>query len=199
MNQVWERITAVRSLGAGYLWVSLAHTQLISQNNLIWYAINEQEYVRADQLSIFTPSTFQGVELTGTPERAFAWMVFDMWASTEPGVPATAGAPLFKRYTRVPIFEEQLVGDRFWYRVGPDQWLEQGKCLIPPPSHGSPSDGGTPLGQVRRRSQNHVESGTGESLAKILSNPAGQVFVADRPKGTRSWKSRTKVVYQSRT
>jgi hypothetical protein len=127
-------ITAVRSLGAGYLWVSLAHTQPISQNNLAWYAINEQEYVRADQLSIFTPSTFQGVKLTGTPERAFAWMVFDMWASTEPGVPAAAGAPLFKRYTRVPIFEEQLVGDRFWYRVGPDQWLEQGNVGMVKPS-----------------------------------------------------------------
>ncbi len=127
-------IIPVRSLGAGYVWVSLAHTQTITQNNQLWYQINSDEYVQANQLSIFSPSTFQGVKLTGTPERSFAWMVFDMWTSTAPGVSAATGAPLLKRYTLVPIFEEQLVGDRFWYRVGPDQWVEQGNVGMVKPS-----------------------------------------------------------------
>ncbi|MCL4298215.1 MAG: L,D-transpeptidase [Anaerolineae bacterium] len=130
--QVYETtgITPVRSLGAGYVWVSLANSQPITLNEQAWYVINENEYVQADQLSPFTPSTFQGITLTGTPGQPFAWLVFDMWASTAPGVPAGSGAPLFKRYTRVTIFEEQLVGDRYWYRIGPDQWLEQGNLGI---------------------------------------------------------------------
>jgi len=127
-------LTPVRSLGAGYLWVSLTHSQPISQHNQIWYVINEHEYARGDQSSIFTPSTFRGVRLTGTPERPFARMIFDMWISATPGVPALKGAPLLKRYTLVPIFEEQWVGARVWYRVGPDQWLEQGNLGLVKPS-----------------------------------------------------------------
>lgn len=119
-------ITPVRSLGAGYLWVSLTNTQLISLNQQAWYAINPAEVVRADQLALFTPSTFQGVTLTHAPDYSFGWLIFDMWASSAPGVPAGSGAPLFKRYTTVTIFEEQLVGERMWYRIGPDQWIEQG-------------------------------------------------------------------------
>ena len=49
-------------------------------------------------------------------------------------LPALKGAPLLKRYTLVPIFEEQWVGDRVWYRVGPDQWLEQGNLGLVKPS-----------------------------------------------------------------
>jgi hypothetical protein len=137
-------ITPVRSLGAGYVWVSLAHTSTVVQNNQMWYQINPDEYVQADQLSLFTPSTFHGVELKATPERSFAWMVFDMWTSTAPGVPAIKGAPLLKRYTLVSIFEEQLVGDRVWYRVGPEQWLEQGNLSVvkasPRPEEIGPAD-----------------------------------------------------------
>lgn len=127
-------ITPVRSLGAGYVWVSLTNTQLITLNQQAWYAINQDEYVRADQLSLFTPSTFQGVTWTRTPEHPFAWLIFDMWTSSAPGVPAVAGAPLFKRYTLVTIFEEQLVGERMWYRIGPDQWLEQGNLGVVKPT-----------------------------------------------------------------
>ena len=127
-------ITPVRSLGAGYVWVSLANSQPITQNEQAWYAINQDEYVRADQLSLFTPSTFQGITLAGTPAHPFAWMVFDMWPSPAPGLTAAGDAPLFKRYNLISIYEEQVVGDRIWYRVGPDQWLEQGNVGIVAPS-----------------------------------------------------------------
>jgi len=53
-----------------------------------------------------------------------------METSTAPGVPALKGAPLLKRTTLVPIFEEQWVGDR----VGPDRWLEQGNLGLVKPS-----------------------------------------------------------------
>jgi hypothetical protein len=138
-------ITAIRPLGIGYVWVSMADTQLITQNDQAWYQINPAEYVPADKLSVFTPSTFVGVELTGTPAHPFAWMIFEMWASTAAGVPAKKGAPLLKRYTLVSIEEEQLVGDRRWYRIGPDMWLEQGNLgivfpLPPRPPEIGPTD-----------------------------------------------------------
>jgi hypothetical protein len=137
-------ITPVRPLGIGYVWVSLADTQLITQNNQAWYQINPAEYVQANRVSTFTPSTFVGVELANTPTQPFAWMIFDMWPSAEAGVPAQKGAPLLKRYTLVSILEEQPVGDRMWYRIGPDMWLEQGNLgLVKPitrPAEIGPAD-----------------------------------------------------------
>ena len=119
-------ITAVRSLDAGYLWVSLANAQPIYENNQGWYLINKDEYVRAEQLSIYTPSAFQGGQLTATPGKPFAWIVSNVWLSAKPGEAPASGAALLKRYTIVWIYEEQQIGDRMWYRVGEDQWLEQG-------------------------------------------------------------------------
>ena len=91
-NNVWvyntSGITPVRSLGAGYVWVSLANSQPITQNEQVWYMINPDEYVRTDQLSLFAPSVFQGIALAGAPAQPFAWLVFDMWPSLRPGVPA---------------------------------------------------------------------------------------------------------------
>ncbi len=57
-----------------------------------------------------------------------------MWISAAPGVLALKGAPLLKRYTLVPIFGEQWMGAGVWYRVGPDQWLEQGNLGLVKPS-----------------------------------------------------------------
>jgi hypothetical protein len=57
-----------------------------------------------------------------------------MWPSPAPGLPAANDAPLFKRYSLISIYEEQVVGDRIWYRIGPDQWLEQGNVGIVAPS-----------------------------------------------------------------
>lgn len=126
-------ITPLRPLGVGYVWVSLTNTQLITQNNQVWYQINPDEYIQVDRISIFTPSTFLGVELTGTPTLPFAWTIFEMWASAEAGAPAMKGAPLLKRYTLVSILEEQVVGDRTWYRIGPDLWLEQANLGVVKP------------------------------------------------------------------
>jgi hypothetical protein len=115
----------VRSLGTGYLWLSLANPQPIYYDDQGWYLINQDEYVLADQLLIYQPSTFQGVALSAQPDQPFAWMVFNAQVSVAPGQPPAQDAPLLSRYTLVTIHEEQRSGDWMWYRVGEDQWVEQ--------------------------------------------------------------------------
>jgi len=128
-----------RSLGAGYVWVSLADTQVISQGKQAWYKINENEYVRADQLDLFTPSTFQGVALSAQPQEIFGWMIFDTYASAEPGAVAGSGAPLLPRYTPITVFEAQQVGEWIWYRIDDTHWVEQrtvGLAIVSPRPEG---------------------------------------------------------------
>ncbi len=124
----------VRTLGAGYLWVSLASAQPVYQDGQAWYLINANEYVQADHLAIYRPSAFQGVALPAHPDRPFAWMVFSARPSARPGEPPAKDAPLLSRYTRLTIDEEQQVGDWMWYRVGENQWIEQRNVGIVKPS-----------------------------------------------------------------
>jgi hypothetical protein len=122
-----EALNPVRSLGAGYLWVSLHSTQPIVDNGRTWYRINANEYVQADQIAIYRPSQFKGVALAAHPEHAFAWMVYPAQPSLRPGEAPAADTPWVGRYTQVTIYEEQKVGDWWWYRIGPYQWVEQRK------------------------------------------------------------------------
>jgi len=123
-----------RSLGAGYLWISLADTDPISQDGFLWYHINVNEYVRGDYLAIYEPSAFQGVALPSHPDKPFAWLVFGAQVSAAPGEDPSQGAVWLPRYTPVTIFEEQQVGEWTWYRIGESQWVEQRKVGVVTPS-----------------------------------------------------------------
>jgi hypothetical protein len=119
-------IAPTRSLGAGYVWVSLADPRPFAQDGQTWYKLNSDEYVRADYLAIYTPSTFHGVALPAHPDKPFGWIVSSMLkASFTPGAAPASDAPLLPRYTLVTIYEEKQVGDWIWYRVGDNRWIEQ--------------------------------------------------------------------------
>lgn len=124
----------VRSLGTGYLWLSLANPQPIYYYDQAWYLINQDEYVGANQLVIYESSTFQGVALSALPDKPFAWLVFNAQVSAAPGQMPAQNAPLLSRYTLVTIYEEQQSGDWMWYRVGEDQWVEQRNVGMVKPS-----------------------------------------------------------------
>ena len=68
--------TPVRSLGAGFLYVSLADARPIVVGDQTWYLINPGEYVNAKDLAIIRPSAFHGITLTATPDKPFGWMVY---------------------------------------------------------------------------------------------------------------------------
>ncbi len=124
----------VRSLGAGYLWVSLANPRPVDHDGQAWYLINANEYVRADYLSIYSASAFQGVALPAHPDRPFAWMVYSAQSSARPGEAPAKDAPLLSRYALVTIYEEQQVGEWAWYRLGENQWIEQRNVGVVRPS-----------------------------------------------------------------
>jgi hypothetical protein len=126
-----QGLSPTRTLDPGYVWVTLADSNPIRFLDQAWYAINADEFVQADYLEIYQPATFQGMAIT-VPKR-FAWMIFDAWSAAVPGELPGDNTILFKRYDQVTIYETERVEDRDWYRVGPDQWLEQGMVGIVQP------------------------------------------------------------------
>lgn len=121
-------ISPVRLLDPGYVWVTLADIQPFQVDHTQWYLINQDEYVQADYLQIFQPSAFHGLERPSS--EIFAWIVFDTWTATAPGVLPGNDSVLLKRYTIVSILDEQLFEDRIWYQVDEQHWVEQGMVGI---------------------------------------------------------------------
>jgi len=112
-----------RRLGTGFIWVSV-------QDQTTWegqdyYRINPGEYVAAEALSFYTPSTFQGVALATQPESPFAWILKPVQPSLTAGGELNPEAPVHQRYDLVQIYATEHLQDQVWYLIGPDQWINQ--------------------------------------------------------------------------
>lgn len=126
-------LVPARNLGRGYLWVSVE--EQITHEGGSYYRINADEFVRADTLSPYNPSRFQGVALAAQPERPFAWILQTVRPSRTPGGPPDPDAPDHVRYQVVQIFATQGLGHQVWYLIGPHQWINQiyvGKVELAP-------------------------------------------------------------------
>ncbi len=126
-----QGLPPTRLVDSGYVWVTLAAVDPILYDEQVWYAVNANEYIQADYLELYQPSKFRGV-VVSTP-TTFAWVVFDVYTAAGPGELPGDNTVLLTRYTIVPIEETRLVEDRNWYRVGYNQWVEQGMVAIVTP------------------------------------------------------------------
>jgi hypothetical protein len=107
----------------GYVWVSVQGRTAYEGRD--YYQINADEYVPAEALRIYRPSTFQGVILAGQPERPFAWVLRAVQPLLTPQGAVNDTAPVYQRYELVQIFAAERQGDQVWYLVGTDQWINQ--------------------------------------------------------------------------
>ncbi len=119
-----EQVTPLRTLGTGYLWVSLTNSHPISVDNQAWYMINKNEYVPMEHLAIYTPSTFQGITVTSQPTMPFGWLVYYVRPSITPGI-VTTQTPYLYRYQLITISAVTKITTTNWYQVGENQWVEE--------------------------------------------------------------------------
>jgi LysM repeat protein/lipoprotein-anchoring transpeptidase ErfK/SrfK len=112
-----------RNLGTGYIWVSVQGESIY--NGQTWYQINPGEYMRAEDLWLYTPSSFHGVSLAAQPERPFAWILQTITPRLAPAGPTNPEAAAYGRYQLVQILAAEQVGDQIWYLIGPHQWVNQ--------------------------------------------------------------------------
>jgi LysM repeat protein len=129
-----------RWLGAGFIWVSVGDR--VTHDGRDYYEINADEYVAAEALSVYSPSTFRGVALEGQPERPFAWILQPVQPRILPGGEVNLTAPVYQRYDLVQIFATEYLGSQVWYLVGPHQWINQiyvGKVTRTEPPAGMPA------------------------------------------------------------
>lgn len=113
----------VRNVGDGFLYVTI-RTPILGDDGLVWYMINFGEYVQGKDLTLVNHSQFTGYQVNAQPQRPFAWMITDYWASDEPG-----GEPVGSKLPRYTFFEiHDAVKDSegwIWYDMGNGRWMRQ--------------------------------------------------------------------------
>jgi lipoprotein-anchoring transpeptidase ErfK/SrfK len=91
-----------------------------------WVEINQNEWVRQENLQIVEPSTFTGVFIQGEPVHPFGWFLNDLYASDRPGGAAVIDRNmLFFRYQIAYIYTTVNIDGYDWYLVGPGKWVQQ--------------------------------------------------------------------------
>lgn len=119
-------------LGSGFVFVSLAGASPVSFGGQSWYQLHQGGWVAADRVLPYSPSHFQGIEVSTPPDHPFAWVLADSPLSTAAGAKPVAGAPHVVRYERLTLLEQQDVNGVAWYRVGPEEWISQYRMGIVP-------------------------------------------------------------------
>ena len=112
----------VREFIEGDNWVSVMGS--VEYNGETWYEINSGEFIRAEHLALTRPSHFQGVRLAEQPQYPFGWINRDINPSPTPGGEPRADV-LLRRYEMINIFGQEQIGEKLWYMIGPDLWVEQ--------------------------------------------------------------------------
>jgi len=83
-------------------------------------------YVRGDEVSRVTLPSSPGLTFSRTPDRPFGWVIAGgSCTSHTPGGALDPQGICFTRHSVVQVYDVQRVDEWNWYKVGPDQWLEQ--------------------------------------------------------------------------
>jgi hypothetical protein len=97
-------------------------------------------FVRDSDVEKATIAGRRGMQFSRTPDRPFGWVVSGGSCSqTSPGSGSYSGNCYVLHHV-VQIYGSEQVGDWTWYRIGPDEWLEQRTLSIVFPD-GTPPDG----------------------------------------------------------
>jgi hypothetical protein len=112
------------------------------QENVIVYRTGFG-YVREDEVELATIASRKGMAFSRTPDRPFGWIAV--------GGTCTQTGPDNGDYTGncyvlhhiVQIYGSEQVGDWTWYRIGPEEWVEQRKLSLVFPDPTPPEGVGT--------------------------------------------------------
>jgi hypothetical protein len=118
----------------------VTYIDIVNIDGKSYYNLGYNQWMRSgDILRHIEPIDFSGVEVQATPPRPFGWALNYFNTFQSPGVGAEISGSL-ARHALIQVFDTVTIGDRDWYLVGPDQWIEQRRVALVFPRSEPPSD-----------------------------------------------------------
>jgi hypothetical protein len=114
----------VRYGALGTTWVSIKD-EVRTEDGHIWYRVDEEEYVMAEDVLLASPSTFRGVSLGDSDHTPVGFVAAtSLNVRARPGVAAdNPPVTALPRYTMVSILGQEIVDGESWYQIGSDHYV----------------------------------------------------------------------------
>ncbi len=92
-----------------------------------YYLLTDDTWINGtDVIKEVYPTPFRGVLMNGTtPIRPFGWVVSARLTHVTPGWDSPTSDRMLNRYEFVEVYETETIYGFDWYRIGPDEWVEQ--------------------------------------------------------------------------
>lgn len=114
---------AYRQIEEGFVYFSWI--QRFEDDGDVAYMIVPGVYIHSKDVSRLSPPKYRGLTLTSTPAMEFAWVLVGTETRISPGIDAPGTGRTFNRFDLVWIYESENIGGLDWYRIGPEDWIEQ--------------------------------------------------------------------------
>lgn len=125
-----------QAIDPGFNYASWLECQVIDGKAI--YMIEPGIYIRGGpDCSQIATSKFSGLAFYRTPSRPFAWVLGGGYTLREPATAVTSDNWV-NRFQVVNIYEERQIGNRTWYRIGREDWIEQGLVSVVRPEQSKP-------------------------------------------------------------
>jgi hypothetical protein len=134
LDDAYNGENAYRVVEEGFVFFSWI--QRYERGDDVAYMIVPGVYIRSDGVSRLTPPNYRGVSLTRTPSQQFAWVLVQTETRRSPGIDAPLTGRNVYRFEMVWIYESQNIAGLDWYRIGPEDWIEQRRIakVVPDPT-----------------------------------------------------------------
>jgi hypothetical protein len=126
-----------RRMETGFDYVT--YIDLVRVDGKRYFMISPGIWLPGDGVSPIATPTFQSLEFSQTPKNDFGWVLFEVESKRTPGYgQSDPTGNIYVRYNIVHIFDTQELDGIIWYRIGPDEWVDERKVARVTPNPAPP-------------------------------------------------------------
>lgn len=114
----------IRAMSLGYTYITPAETQ---QG---WARLAEGGWISTRNAQVASPSQLSGVIINGHLDMPFAWVLWNLNATSSPAGLVDRETGAYQRYQLVNIYATVNVNGWNWHLVGPNHWINQRNLSI---------------------------------------------------------------------
>jgi len=120
-----NRDRVVRYIDSPLSFISYFDEAVIDGNR--YYMISSGEWMTAVEISrIGSPSRYQGLSFSRTPNQTFGWILYPIEVKQTPGYENDDYSGMYiNRYQVVQVYHVKQISDMKWFMIGPDQWIPE--------------------------------------------------------------------------
>lgn len=137
LDDAFKAENAYRTVEPGFVFFSWI--ERFERDGNVAYMIVPGVYVRGDGMARLNAPTFRGLAFNRTPAQPFAWVLAHAETRRTPGSNDLTGRSV-ERFQLVYVYEQQEVLGYTWYKIGPQDWVEDRTLAVLQPDPTRPAD-----------------------------------------------------------